>query len=79
MLSGRVKESKRCLYCGDLMQEADMPGSPPDTIGFVCSKCGFVAFFVEIHVVNYNGVRMAKERESISFCEESLANNSKTY
>lgn len=67
MLSGRVKESKRCLYCGDLMQEADMPWGPPDTIGFVCCKCGSVAFFVAIHMVNYNGVRMAKERESIHF------------
>jgi hypothetical protein len=45
MLSGRVKESKRCLYCGDLMQEPDMPGGPPDTIGFVCSKCGFERVF----------------------------------
>jgi hypothetical protein len=62
MLSGRV-ESKRCLYCQDLMQEADMPSGPPDTIGFVCSKCGLVAFFVQIHIGNYYGVRMARERE----------------
>ncbi len=55
------------------MQEADMPGGPPDTIGFVCSKCGFVTFFVRIHMEYYYGVRMAKEQESISFCEENLA------
>jgi hypothetical protein len=72
MLSGRV-ESKRCLYCRDLMQEADTPSGPSDTIGFVCSKCGFVGFFVRIHIGSYYGVRMARERESISFCEDSLA------
>ena len=58
----RIKESKKCLYCGDLMQEAQMPGCPPYTKGFVCSKCGFVAFFVGTHMGDYYGVQMAKER-----------------
>jgi hypothetical protein len=55
-------KSKKCLYCGELMQEAQMPGCPPYTKGFVCSKCGFVAFFVGTHMGDYYGVQMAKER-----------------
>jgi hypothetical protein len=27
-VEGRIKESKKCLYCGDIMQEAQMPGCP---------------------------------------------------
>ena len=66
-VEGRIKESKKCLYCGDLMQEAQMPGCPPYTKGFVCPKCGFVAFFVGTHMGDYYGVQMAKEREASSF------------
>ena len=40
-----------------------MPGCPPYTKGFVCSKCGFVAFFVGTHMGDYYGVQMAKERD----------------
>ena len=55
-VEGRIKESKKCLYCGDLMQEAQMPGCPPYTKGFV-------AFFVGTHIGDYYGVQMAKERQ----------------
>jgi hypothetical protein len=64
---GRIKETKKCLYCGDIMQEAQMPGCPPYTKGFVCSKCGFIAFFVGTHMRDYYGIEMAKEREGLSF------------
>jgi hypothetical protein len=67
---GRIKETKKCLYCGDLMSETDVPGIPVNTKGFVCPKCGFVASFVRTDVDYYYGVSMKKEREGLSFYEE---------
>nr|MDQ4012341.1 hypothetical protein [Thermoproteota archaeon] len=38
---GRTKETKKCLYRGDIMQESYVPGCLVDAKGFVYSKCGF--------------------------------------